>query len=287
MHYGFPSGDTLIREVRAECKKVEGKLYNCIANTGHNNKEVIELGQVIDRTNFRSIDALLSTYTEFVEVGKLLIAVCLLPKEEKDAAFSAEKRSTNWMLYLFEKMQGQRLEHFALNRVTFVTFNYDRSLEYFLRRQLRDCYPKSSVAEVEEVLRGIKIIHVHGQLGGLDQVEYGVDHLRYGGAVAKKAASGIRIVHEADSESIEFKNACFALEDAERVGILGFGYLSENMDRLRFAQTLSNKYVVGTCKGRTKPELNDVRSRIRGGMTYEAFLDGDCVDLLRQTELIL
>ena len=272
-------------DIRKECQKIEDGHFESIASSGLSTKDFPELGRLIDRTNFRSIDALLATYTEFIEIGKLLIAVCLLPKENVDVLFSAKTLPSNWMVYVFERMEGERLVQFSLNRVTFVTFNYDRTLEFFLKRQLMNRY-RATASEADDVLKAIPVIHVHGRLGSLEHVEYGKHDTRFIGGLAKRASSEINIIHEADGGSADFSKACLAIEQAEKVGLLGFGYHPLNMDRLKFEDTLRDKYVVGTCKGLTPPELKDMRSRIRGDTKYEAFLDGDCMHLLKHTELI-
>ena len=69
----------------------------------------------------------------------------------------------NWLRNLLQHMRGTSFEDFHTNKVSFVTFNYDRSLEHFLCRSLANSFAKTE-AEAGEVISKIPIIHLHGRL---------------------------------------------------------------------------------------------------------------------------
>ena len=53
---------------------------------------------------------------------------------------------------------------FSEHALSIITFNYDRSLEEYLYRVLGALYNR----DAEELVQGLSIIHVHGDLGPLD-----------------------------------------------------------------------------------------------------------------------
>ncbi len=133
--FSYPSGSKLMALIRRECFKIERGDFQILANTGNiDQKQYGELRKLIDEVNYDSIDELLASHREHLDIGKLMIALCLLPFEQREATFKIEYRSVNWMHYLFKKMAGHDLKEFAVNEVTFITFNYDRCFDYFLKR---------------------------------------------------------------------------------------------------------------------------------------------------------
>jgi len=67
-------------------------------------------------------------------------------------------------VYLYGGMVGSSLEEFAENRVSFVTFNYDRSVEQFLFTSLKNTFGRPD-GNTSQVLQKVPIVHLHGRLG--------------------------------------------------------------------------------------------------------------------------
>jgi hypothetical protein len=283
--YGYPSGPELLQLVREDCLSVQNRHFNHLpGGVQADPRRYGALRELIDNCNFRSIDALLAAYPDFIDIGKLLIALRLLPCERPDLPFQLNMRSANWMLYLVERLQGENISDCEENDVTFITFNYDRCLEYFLERQLRTTYPRASDESIQLVLDRFRIIHVHGHLGALRDLPHGSFDLRIGPVAALEAANQITIIHEANPKSPEFEAAWGAIEAAERVGFLGFGFHSTNIVRLRLATLIGSKLIYGSAKDMTEPELIHIRSTARPGRSK--LVDGDCLSALRNTELL-
>jgi hypothetical protein len=60
----------------------------------------------------------------------------------------------------------------TLSKIHFITFNYDRSLEFYLLKSIKAFFPTSSVKASD-----LPITHVYGKLGDLDEGDE--DHLKY------------------------------------------------------------------------------------------------------------
>jgi hypothetical protein len=279
--YGLPTGDGLLREIVKLCQETMNRDYKRVANANFTIDRYENLKKLIEESNCSSIDDLLSTYTELSEVGKFLIAACLFPLENPKVLFDFERKSNSWMVELFRKMATDDLATFAKNPVTFITFNYDRSLDYYLRRQLAIKY-RADESAVETVMESIPIIHVHGQLGTLAEMPYGAEHFKHGAGKVRKASDGIKIIHEADPQSPEFDRAAQSLREADRIGIMGFGFHETNIKRLRLKDAVKDKYLAATTLG--LPPLAQRNIKFRLGPVIE--FREQCLDLLRDTELL-
>jgi len=137
---------------------------------------------------------------------------------------------------------GPTFEEFAdKNPVTFVTYNYDRLVEYKLIGALQAHYSKP-VDECQKVLDKIRVLHLHGSLGtlygGQSDVPYGcvtTDGESFTEAKCvhiQTSAQSIHIVDEANPSRPEFSAARIALKEAHRIFFLGFSFGRTNVDRL-------------------------------------------------------
>ncbi len=145
------------------------------------------------------------------------------------------------------------------NKLTVITYNYDRSLEHFLTQSLRSSFHVSEV-EAGALVAMTPIIHVHGQLGALkSRAELGRPYdptLDF--TAISRAAEGIRIISEVDKGDDVFTPARAALKEAERVYFLGFGYAVENLNRLLSGLPPFTGHRAGTACGLGNGEKTEV-----------------------------
>src|SRR4051812_27414002 len=160
--YGFPSGAKLVEMI---CGEAGQRYLNKIAPLGQKLRIISQsriegFQDALRRSGELSIDAFLEDRPEFIELGKKLIACALIPCEVEANLWNDISKS--WYHYLFKSMSC-RFEDFSKNKITFVTYNYDRSLEHFLMQRIKNKYPVTAEA-AEAAFRQIKIIHLHGTL---------------------------------------------------------------------------------------------------------------------------
>jgi hypothetical protein len=175
------------------------------------------------------------------------------------------------------------LEEFPQNAVSFITYNYDRSLEHFLHTSLMNTYGKDE-KNCAAVIAKMGIKHLHGRLGYLPwQSDKNV--IPFGAEIIDARTMDIcqreiRIVHEdiADRD-IDFNIARRMLHDAQRVYFMGFGYGAKNVERLMFDQG-DSQTALGTAKGLTQKEVSAI-GRMFGKVKVHLY-DLDCLDLLRK-----
>ena len=101
--------------------------YPNLVKLKYSEVQIREFCEALSGAGKVTIDAFLEHRDNFVEIGKAAIAACLI-KYERAEMFDA---SRCWYPYLFNKM-NTTFDEFSENRLAFVTFNYDRSLEAFL-----------------------------------------------------------------------------------------------------------------------------------------------------------
>lgn len=271
--YDFPLGqklcELLISEVRPGHQTRDVLLANGFGSEflGKFRDELLYSGQ-------NSIDAFLENREEFLEVGKAGMAVILVRCEQPGRLW--QFLDNNWMRYLLGRMRTP-FDKFSENKVSFVTFNFDRSLEHFLFTSLKSGFGRSD-AECANAIEQIPIIHLHGRLGYLPwQTENGrpyENHIEP--SVVTMCVRNIKVVHEElnDGRDKDFTNAKQVMEEAERIYFLGFGFGQTNIERLALTDLAVGK-AEATAYGLTAPEAAEVYRRCAGKIQVRAGVDID------------
>lgn len=234
--YGLPVGSGL-RDRILNMSHASLSELPVLDHNGRRPEAVHHFTHEFRRSRYYSIDAFLGRRPEYADLGKAAIAATLLPMEDVEKAVGdagiPEDRKDDWMQYLLHTMDAP-WEEFGGNRVSFITFNYDRSLELCLEVALQHRYGKSA-DEARAMRQCFPIVHVYGSLGSLDPtasdfVPYGVgnDARHY----IAKAARGIQVIPEGREDSPELMRARELLEQADRLAFLGFGFDPVNVRRL-------------------------------------------------------
>jgi len=235
VEYGFPTGRQLLLNI---CRDVgpQGGIYNFFKDHLEISPSGMErFVDALKKSSSPSVDFFLENRREFEEIGKMAIAASLIPHEKYEAFTPAAV--PRWYEILFHLMaEGGRFEE---NRLSVITFNYDRSLEAFLFQVLQNLYGLAS-EEAEQRLRKIPIIHLYGTLGTKltwGGPERGYDPNLKGNWIAA-AAKSIKIVHQAKPTTDEFQRAHNLLRGASEIIFLGFGFHRINVERLSLEENI-------------------------------------------------
>jgi hypothetical protein len=249
--YGFPSGEKLLRDARA--LDIDGfEEFVRFAD-----RPIVKtLRYALRGTLERSIDAALETQVEdVVDAGKLFMARSLLQREfaMRD---KFEDHAGKWHEILWEVCDSSSLDAFRASKITLITYNYDRSVEYALIRALSTKF-STKEAKCAAALDCIGPIHLHGQLGLLPAFGASNDlTVPFGGSDADEgpterdfqvAANAIRIVHEPRPTDEPFMRARDAIGAATRIIFLGFSYAKNNVERLLLHDCLKKESQVYLC----------------------------------------
>jgi len=245
------------------------------------------------KSSTESIDLFLSRNPEFSEAGKRAIIFRILAAEHASGFREKTKHGNqDWYKWLFKQMtdkivRKEDYSRFCENDVSFITFNYDRSLEHFLYDSLINSFVGIPEDKIIEQLNQIKICHVFGQVGLLEwqgkdgQIKYRVDINTIN---IDDLCNNIKIVHE-KGENPKLEEAQELISKASRVFFLGFGYAEENLDALGFPDVFADvQQVLGTALYFTKREITRVTSLFRPDIIKRSVVieDLDCLEFLRK-----
>jgi hypothetical protein len=191
------------------------------------------------KSGLNSIDAFLSRNANYADFGTAAIAACLMTKENYSTLYAAGGTlgNSDWYGLLWNCLVDQVVDIKELrvkNDISFITFNYDRSLEAFLLQAAISSFSLGA-AGASEVCKQIKIYHMYGSFGDFDWQ----DHLPYGlpddrltrNHKLRYASGGIKVVPAQRQESAD-PVAQKMLSEAEQIVFLGFGFDSTNCARL-------------------------------------------------------
>ena len=259
-YYGFPLGPRLLREVCGICRSSP----ELLREHGFDPSEIQEFGEYLAETAYGSVDAFVEKSPDFMPIAKTAIAAVLIPYEVPRKLFPGPEPPNHWYQALFQALWSEEDQSLVTgNKLTILTFNYDRSLEFFLRQVASRRTSRSSGAATMEIVgpfriqaaEGPTIIHLHGELGDLvgtsDVSPYSDD--RSVEAVSR-AAGKLHLLPEADTSSMEFDLARSAIHNAKRIVFLGFGFHPKSVERLYdFSDDalMEGKIVTGTRAGFT------------------------------------
>lgn len=243
MPYGLPSGDALLKAICVDAADHISPMTQSLEAAGLATRQDLKnLAFALARSKQSSIDAFLARREDLWGVGKVAIAHTLCQRERPNAIYG-ECDGDDWYQLLWGAMTTgvDRLEQLAENQVRFVTFNYDRSLEFMLHEAIKHTFNVDHRAADVARLQ-IPVLHVYGQLGTL-ALSDGGDARAYSPSVSgdaiKIAASGLRIIPEARKDDSGFGEARAWFQWAQRICFLGFGFDPLNVERLGLASVLA------------------------------------------------
>lgn len=308
--YGFPTGyqlkcnicrpefqnkiqGVLLRRDKITQKEVDNTLY-----------ELKEFQKKFSNSSTPSIDLFISRNPDFAEIGKKCILIEILNSEYTSSfGLDLSTQDQNWYSYIYERM-AETLFHpggykeFCNNKVSFITFNYDRSLEFFLQTSLKNSFViNEDECSLSSVLAKLNILHVYGQIGPLEWQIGGEEQNK---VIPYRATASYRILDEYTSniftiyderQTLENDSAIEIISNAKHVFFLGFGYAPENLKALGIPQTLkSDKRIYGTAFGLKNGEIERIKNLLHPGTGLnDPYIRNEykienfgCKDLLRE-----
>ena len=304
--YGFPTGATLYSNIY--------KYYSIELSQLINNEIALKEGKsspifhqeidiadkfckALNYAQESSIDKYLSNNPGFGDTGKFAITYNILNKEYQSKKNWKERKFPNdWLTYFLNRIMAKAIKPDSFNKlleadISFISFNYDRLLEYFLYKTITHRYISfTNQQKIIDTLRKIKILHVYGKLSELPYkmnnsnetiIDYGTNPSY---RLIKEVANNIRIIYDRTNESLQ--NVKVEIKQAKRIFFLGFGYADENLEVLDIPNILNEKqFIYGTAFQSTRREIEEIINKLtnpnldRSKMIIE---DKSCLELLRE-----
>lgn len=287
--YGLPVGSELRAQICALPRDVTPLLRLVHETDGD---VFVNFRKAFERSGLQSIDSFLARNVQFEELGCTAIAACLLFSEQsKRLRYSGEQLNTDWYGYLWNEMVDGVTDIEQLvncNNVSFITFNYDRSLEAFLQDAIQFSF-NLSPERAWELRRKFPIHHIYGSLGdiGPSLSGYGIDGRDEAILKAKQlrsAASSIRVMPIQRQTDVDTE-AQSLLHEAQQIAILGFSFDAINVSRLGIADVLvaGEHQVYFTSLGMSASALSRARNLISPDQINHSVTNhtGDCHTALR------
>lgn len=264
--------------------------------------EVVQLSKDFSRrfreSGDQSIDWFLKKFPRYSLIGKFLILHHILQAENDSNFFeemNPENKKQDWYWYLYNEMSKYPKGEispglFLENKIKFITFNYDRSLENFLFNCYSNGHDFASFGTTAlELFKTIPIRHVYGKVAKFDWERQGEELcISYKGYrqnyhTLNTLKDNIHLIDERSSKkNMELGNL---IMNAERIFFLGFSYAAENLEMLEIPEVLNPKQqIFGTAFGMTENEIRKIKGKLMINKTFAEFkiVDTDCLGLLRE-----
>jgi len=226
---------------------------------------------------------------------------CDEPKQADNQSTSSSMHSIDWIQQFLTRVDllGNWDEY--LRRAAFLTFNYDRVLEFFLERYL--VVDKNlSRDEARSFVEDMQIHHMNGYLGPLSEISFGnltdpnseLDPLfdppsRHAPSVKWSAvANRMRTVwedpdHHPDAKETQAK-AKEATSKAKRIFVIGTSFIPENLEAIGLlpvegtTKPWGQANLLATAKGLSKAQM--IRAADQLKVRGKNFLDMNALDFV-------
>jgi hypothetical protein len=236
---GYPVGADLKHNILNKLRLPEANVASYARDARDAGFEKTLIDEFIDlfgKYSLPSIDEFLSDENNDLRpIGKFLIARELISLEDTDALMT---RGGLCWYGMFRKMIGRNLEALAHCNFKFFSFNYDRSLPWFIYNAFspyaRDPLLKPRLGPCVE---NLFFTPFHGRLSpwpwqdGARPYSNDADM-----GVIRTASEGIKVVDEAKGDRHFIVDPAKEILDADQVYFLGFAFDPRNMAALRMPQ---------------------------------------------------
>ncbi|HPD83102.1 MAG: hypothetical protein R3D88_02685 [Alphaproteobacteria bacterium] len=219
-------------------------------------KDCKELLQRIKATDPLSIDAFLTRNKNVEKIAKILIGWILLessikykestwnpnrlPVEPNEHKNTPTKKDDNWIKFILSKILNA--ENISDNKVQFITFNYDLSLE----NKLKEGLINTEIIEEKEIEKFFedRIHHVYGKI--VKQPNFDEVYKNYKSKNDEFLGKIIDLSYEASKEldiispkkNGELSDIIKKIKNAKNIYILGYGFDDMNNDNLKLQENL-------------------------------------------------
>lgn len=219
----------------------------------------------------RSIDTFLESQrhdSETVFLGKLAITQSILQAEKGSHLHDGQgdegrnRLAKSWYPPLARILTAGRHADDVANlfaNVSFIVFNYDRCLELFLLRMIRDYFGIED--DAAKVLSSATIVHAYGQVGSLVR---DANYVPFGGGDGvniRAVAEGIKTYTES-ADTGTAGTIKMLVQDAETIVFMGFGYLAQNMSLIGPDRGSAAKQIMGTAYEMSPQDREAVRDKM-------------------------
>lgn len=284
--YKFPKTEQLRKDIINEAISLTNE--NELRALQLDRNEIVEF-QLAFKSSLSFIDQFLEDNEKYLRIGKIILAKAIAKYENPKTLFEISI-DEDWYRFLIDSITKPDI-NFKLLPLTIFTFNYDRSLEYYLFRVLKSRYAMS-FQECQKQLKRIKIYHFYGSLGPLPwQVEESddskkVSSIEYGQVLNNydniiNAANSLKVIYERDNNNRSFEILHELYSNHFIVFFLGFGFNEINLTRLQLDKYDEMRFCGGTSINIGKIEKDNINKISKGMIRPEDLKDTYIIDFFK------
>lgn len=271
-YYGFPLGDALSRMILKHCvinDHVATRLF--LQQKGIKEESFKNFTTSYTHSGCKTIDQFMAannTNEEFHTIGKYFISKILLGMERKQQIFPDHNTTVTrinpyldiWNKLLFPNGKiNNNPDSFFQQPISFISFNYDRSLDYFLYNVIKEAF-KLKGQEIFDHINKLPVYRVYGSLmesfektqaegpGKFDDFTC----LAYGGNPIEEQILGlsknINFMRYVEDDEYNFRDL---LKQAKNIVFLGYGFDDYNNNKLGLTKIpgIRDKNIYASCFG--------------------------------------
>lgn len=229
--YGFTSGGELRSAIIETLSTNTTPGFLALTQCGHKPDDLAEFRRLLLESTVPTIDEFLDAQPNFNDLGRRTICNEILSREQPNQLTSRHKGA--WYSLFWDAIRTKERSVFRENKLSIITYNYDRSLENFLN-VVSNAFWRNDHAEAGKTLKSLVIHHVYGCIS---PPPWEGQSIR-GYLLKKPTAEELRLaadrirVPAAPPPTGENSEIHSLVTRAERVYFLGFGYHDDNMAHL-------------------------------------------------------
>lgn len=191
-------------------------------------------------------------------------------------------------MYLWHKMVDGCTSYYQFkeNKIKFITFNYDRSLEYFFVQRILNFFPEQEEFQnINNIFKIIPIYHVFGKVGNFhweSEVSRNYTHELGNYSNYHEIGKELRTIYEIESTK-ELDTIKDIVHNADEVQFFGFGYNDFNLRLLDVQNWPENLHISGTRYKLSDREVGDVNKKLNNKLeSISKHQNHDCLLHLKE-----
>ncbi|HWD38297.1 MAG TPA: hypothetical protein VG944_05575 [Fimbriimonas sp.] len=235
---GFPLGNQLKKELLNRLTDKGSQLLLALQSSGISAHKTEKFARQLERAEFNTIDQHLREIgnPETRMIGKRAVAYLIRMLENESALFHRDENPRHWYKFLADHF-AQYPDHATPNQLTFITFNYDRSLPHYLFETLLN--RNADVTKLKSFLGSENFWHIHGHVGELPwHFESGRDsrsYFQYGAQLSiDDMCKHKPDIYLPDDQADQKLMPVSRMTEAEIVVFVGYGFHDANNAKLPF-----------------------------------------------------
>ncbi len=166
--YGFPLGNELKSQIVKSLSQENDK--DILVEAGIPKVQIQDFIETLNRTTHKTIDQLIGVKQNLTKIATYAIKKLLLEVERRNAEMLFD--ATKTYARMFEILNHKE---FNPSNLSIITFNYDRSLEYFFDKYIHYNYSDADANRINRIVMMVQKQHVYGDLGDRNLVAYGAN----------------------------------------------------------------------------------------------------------------